>query len=308
MSNAKKKIVAVILLLMMFLGNPNSFNSTIYAEINQSYTDKIEGEIANADDNAGSGTLLGLLAICIVSFGSMVEWLTGWIMAMFSGSNFFPWADKIIFNTVPMVDINFINPAKGSLFRNNDDVGSLTKVGEVIRSVYFTGLSISLSFLGIIVAVMAIRLALSSIAADKAKYKEAVVTWLMAMVLLFGMHYVISFVFYLNEKMVEVASEIVKDNLGAVDTKATLNGDSSTDVSKVISTMGHYFKDLAVPDKTNIFNMDKCKPIPAILYTVLVIQSLMFLFAYLKRFFYVVILAVLAPFIVVYDFLGKAMG
>ena len=45
----------------------------------------------------------------------------------------------------------------------------------------------------------------------------------------------------------------------------------------------------------------------AILYAVFIVQSLMFFWAYFKRFFYVVILAIISPFVVIFDFLKKAV-
>ena len=57
-----------------------------------------------------------------------------------------------------------------------------------------------------------------------------------------------------------------------------------------------------------IAKIDKAAPIPTVLYLVFLIQSLMFLFAYFKRLFYVVILAIIAPIVVIYDFLGKAVS
>ena len=115
------------------------------------------------------------------------------------------------------------------------------------------------------------------------------------MILLFGMHYVLAFTFYLNEKLVEVASTIVVN-------VATQNGQADA-----FTSMGQKFKDTAVPEGVNIFNLDKVNVTEAFLYTILVIQSLMFLFAYMKRFFYVVILGVIAPFVVIYDFLTKVI-
>ena len=88
---------------------------------------------------------------------------------------------------------------------------------------------------------------------------------------------------------------------------------AATSDSPLVS-MGENFKNSAIPDEFKesgfigkLNNLDKINVTEAILYTVLVIQSLMFLFAYLKRFFYVVILGVISPFVVVYDFLTKVL-
>lgn len=310
MKDKKRKITFILIIFILIIVNFGLNITKVFAAINQNY-----GETAAPVDlpgeSADSGTLLGLLTLAIVSVGSLLEWLTSMVIGLLIGSaGFFPWADKIIFNTIPIIDVNFINPAAGSLFMGTDGV-TFTTVGNVIRSIYFTGLSIGLGFLGIIVAVMAIKMAISTIASEKAKYKESIVTWLTAIVLLFGLHYALSFVFYLNEKMVEIASNIVVTQLANSDQTA-IGGTSNDSVEKIVSNMGEYFKEEAIGDVDSGFlgtllSADEAKPVPGILYTMLVFQSLMFLFAYLKRFFYVVILAVIGPFVVVYDFLTKAV-
>ena len=86
---------------------------------------------------------------------------------------------------------------------------------------------------------------------------------------------------------------------------------SRNDPKTLISSMGQYFKDAAwsyeTDDDGNIkgWYANKLTLQGAILYAIFVVQSIMFFFAYIKRFFYVVILALLAPVIVIYDFLGK---
>lgn len=290
--NIKKFIIILSIGFLLCFFVQQLTGISVFAEVNTKYGTPV-GNAANSYQNEQkSDGLLGLLGIAVYSFGSLIEWLTSNIMAMFTSTKFFPWADKIIFNNVSMLDCNFINPGIGSLFK---DASGFTTIGNTVRTIYFTGLSIALGFLGIVVAVMAIKIAISTIASEKAKYKESIKDWVMAMILIFGMHYVLAFCFYLNEKLVEVASTIV------------LNIAQETGKSDAFSSMGENFKDTAVPEGTNIFNLDKVNVTESFLYTILVIQSLMFLFAYLKRFFYVVILGVIAPFVVIYDFLSKVI-
>ena len=288
-------------------------NSTlVYAQVNQKYgqIDNVQPDDSSPTEQAETNTVVGIISIAFLQVGKMAENLTSWLMSMLSAGtiNSFPWADKIIFNVIPVLDVNFINPANGSLFTMGTG-----KIGEVIKNVYFTGLSIAVGFLSIIVGVMAIRMAISTIAAEKARYKESIVTFLTALVLLFGTHFLLSFTFYLNEKMVEVASQIVVSavdkvgfNIGGAD------GQASTDSKAVISNLGQYFYETALKQggssQVVVWKIDKAAPIPTVLYLVFIIQSLMFLFSYFKRFYYVIILSVLAPFVVIYDFLAKSVS
>ena len=312
-----KKIISVACIVMLLFF---SF-STTFAKINSYYND--EGGKIEESKGKGffetvfewiTGTILGVFGQCLAGIGYMVEVTVRVAVALLTFDKSalggaFPWADRVIFNGMPLLDVNFINPEDGSLFKSG---GSFTLVGTTVRNVYFTGMSIAVGFLGIVVAVMAIKLAISSIAAEKAKYKEAIVHWVIALVLVFGLHYVIAFIFYMNEQMVEIASSMVNGLVKANSEKIanTLSvGSFESAVGSVINvspveSIGTYFRDSCLHlqwPNTETF-------ISGILYCIFIVQSLMFFFAYLKRFFYVVILAIIGPFVAVYDFMQKAIS
>lgn len=303
-----KKLFAIFFLSLLFLGTGASMTNshTVYAEINHDYGEtgnKLEDGVMDEETEDGV-SLIGLLATFVVTIARLFATLIAWLIHLIGHTTEarFPYADQIIFNTIPVLDCNFINPAEGSLLK---DSSGYTPIGEIIRNIYFTGLSIGLGFMGIVVAVMAIKLAISSIGSQKAKYKEAIVTWATALVLLFGMHYLIAMLFFLNEKLVEVASTIV--------TSATENanlqiGSNNPRTNGVVSGLGDFFYEKAIGNNTGLLGAFKTKPIPAALYLMFIVQSVFFLFSYFKRFFYVIILSLLAPYVVIYDFFKKAIG
>lgn len=307
MKNAFKKIIILLVLVITF-----EFifsNVGIYAMVNTDYFNMEEySDASDADDysiNEEPGALVGLISLAFLEVGRMIESIVGWLMGLF-GPEIFPWADFIIFNCVPILDVNFINPSTKALFGSDFAGGS---VGTVLRNIYFTGLSIAIGFLGIVVAVMAIKMAISTIASEKARYKEGIVTLLTTLVLLFGCHYLLSFTFYLNEKMVEVASRIVSSI--SVENANVGSGNASA-MNGIVSGLGDYFYEMAKAQGGEvdllIAKIDKAAPIPTILYLVFLIQSIMFLFSYFKRLFYVAILSIIAPFVVIFDFLGKSVS
>lgn len=302
----KKKILKMLFLVGIFVLCFILISNTSNAEINSQYAQnsiQFDDSESIIEKIMGflTSLLLKLLGYAIFGVTWCIEKLVAGIISLLTNMKMFPWADLTIFNGMPILDVNFINPAKNSLFKGDVD---FTGIGNTIRSIYFSGLSIALGFLGIVVAVMAIRLAISSIAADKAKYKEAIVHWATAIVLIFGMHYVISFVFYLNEQLVEVASSMVQQILtNNKDTLSFLGGDVTQTSS--ITLMGEYFKKEAI-DMKNLFNVNTFTY--SVLYAVFVFQSIMFFWAYFKRFFYVLILALISPFVVIYDFLTKSVS
>ena len=198
MKKIYKKIIAVILLVTILA---SFLPKNCYAEINTKYGNPV-GQAAT--DKLPSSVLLEWIAKMAYNFGAMIEAIMSNVMGWFTGIQMFPYSDKIVFNTIPILDPNFINPSNGSLFKDTN--GNYTKTGEMVRNVYFTCLSIALGFLGLIVAITAIRLAFSTIASEKAKLKETIADTIKTLILLFGLHYILAFSFYLNEVMVEVAS------------------------------------------------------------------------------------------------------
>ena len=265
---------------------------SVYAKTSSYANETTTDDTGSSETNSWiADILLSALGKSIFGIGWCIEKLGSLVVNLLTEVKMFPWADRVIFNSVPLLDVNFINPAPHSLFLTiENNAETYTKVGNAVRSVYFSGMSIGLGFFGIIVAVMAIKLALSSIASEKAKYKEAIVNWFTALVLLFSLHYILSFVFYLNEQLVDVAGSIVNTQIKA-----------SPD-AKTVSDLGQYFKAEATKDwSTDTF-------IACVVYSVFVVQSLMFFYAYVKRLFFVVILAVISPFVVIYDFLKKAIS
>ncbi len=301
-----KKIIFTLIAICVFVFCI-SF-STVSAEVNKKYGTQETAPTIDTSESSDNNSLLGLLATCIITIARLVEGVVTAMVRLLSSNNnaTFPWADLIIFNTIPILDVNFINPASGSLLDLNGSIG------PVIRNIYFTGMSIAVGFLSIIVGVMAVRTALSTIASTKARYKETIVTLITTLLLLFGMHFLLSFLFYMNESLVVVASDIVKD----LTTNNNIKLDDSGEQLKgtVVSNLGEWFFNDATSEHRNggvlqsLKNLTSTKPIPAVLYAMFVVQSIMFLFAYFKRFFYVIILSVLAPFVVIYDFLGKSLS
>lgn len=82
-------------------------------------------------------------------------------------------------------------------------------------------------------------------------------------------------------------------------------GDGIGDSSNVISTLAKAFKEMAWTTTATSWKASKPVIQGALMYAILVAQSLIFFIAYAKRLFYVIILILVAPVIVVYDFFTK---
>ncbi len=183
----------------------------IFAAINENYsgTEVITSMNVTGDEDSNILTkaIFWLINTC-ASIGESL--LTSFAKVLASvgdgdtGAALMPWADAIIYNGVPALDVNFINPSAGSFS---------SIISDVIAKLYYTIFSISITFFTVAVLIMAIKLATTAIAAEKARYKETVADFVISLILIFSIHYFISFCFYLNESLVKVAFGIVDNQL-----------------------------------------------------------------------------------------------
>lgn len=201
-SKKTKKIIAILFLVAFIFGN---LSSTATA-MTSSYATAAPAPAGKANENNLLSAFTDILLPMFYPIFGAIEKLTQKIVYSLTGTYAFPWADRIIFNSLPFLDVNFINPEPGSFFLSKS--GTETQIGKVIKSTYFTSLSICLGFFGIAVAVNVIKMLIATLPSAKARYKELINATILSLVLIFGCHYIISFVFYLNEQLVQVAADM----------------------------------------------------------------------------------------------------
>ena len=205
-TNMKKVVVIIFLMLTIF-----SSGNSVFAAINESYQPTQGVMDDDIDTKVKDSVVIDALATFAYSIGSITENLVGKAFNGLTGNNIFPWADRILFNAIPMLDVNIFNPSEASLFKTKE--GDVTPLAKIVRNTYFTILTLAVAFLTIVVGIAAVKLAISSIASEKAKYKEAIVKWMFSVVLIFLMHNAISFILWMNEQMVVVASSLLNESL-----------------------------------------------------------------------------------------------
>ena len=222
MKHEKKKIlkfIAIFLLVLIIFPNM----SGVFGAVNKDYEPSKVTSGLNVTGNESSNLITKVIFWLINTIGSIGETLLTNFATILSSAaaqannsgvtdgNYvkengavMPWADAIVYNAVPALDVNFINP----------DSSSFSSImANIISKMYYTIFSISITFFGIAVLIMAIRLATTAIAAEKARYKESITNFIISLILIFSMHYFMSFVFYLNESLVNVAFHIAKVSL-----------------------------------------------------------------------------------------------
>ncbi len=205
-----QKILAIFLVMMLVI--PTFFS--VFGAINENYQGTPVEKNLRVDGNENSNILSKAVFWLINTIASIGEYLISSfadVMASTNdkGTSIMPWADAIIYNGVPALDVNFINPSEGSFS---------SIISEVVAKLYYTIFSISITFFTVAVLIMAIKLATTAIAAEKARYKESVANFIISLILIFSIHYFISFCFYLNESLVKIAFAIGEKQLsGALD-------------------------------------------------------------------------------------------
>ncbi len=121
----------------------------------------------------------------------------------------------------------YINGWTSPTTRLGDDATETTTVNKkdspafilrpTISSWYLTLRNIALVALLSILVYVGIRITLASVASDKAKYKQMLVDWTVALALVFLMHYIMSFSVAINEKIIEAISSIGPASAGTID-------------------------------------------------------------------------------------------
>lgn len=201
--------------------------------------------------------------------------------------------EDIIYNRVPLLDVNFldvkldrykkIEEAKKAQASDGDKVqvisddsivyalrSNIAKWYIVIRQICIIVLLLLLIYLGI-------RLAISTVASDKAKYKGMLVAWLTCFIVVFCIHYFMMIVIEINEELVDVFAEVSQ--------KAIENSDNGTGSMSIYDTM-----------RTRAYSLKLSEGFPAtIFYMVLIYFLIRFLFIYIKRYFTIMILALMGP-------------
>ena len=120
-------------------------------------------------------------------------------------------------NEVPLLDVNFFSETRDGLITDADGnkyIETITQTGQkikmkstaielrpVISKWYFALRNLAIVALLSILVYIGIRILISSSADDKAKYKQRMMDWLVAMCLLFFMHYIMAFAVKLTEEI-----------------------------------------------------------------------------------------------------------
>lgn len=317
-----KKIIFSLAIILMLIGLFLHINNTLYAATNPEYYSepsgfeewygKVMGSVMST--NAG---VLGKPFAFIVNLVNVILLMTMYIIFVESGianGLTFPFPDQIIFNGVSMLDPNFINPVSG------DSQSLVGIMSSVIQNFYYSFFTLACTVFVLAAVIIGIKLALSSIASEKAIYKDAIKHWIMGLALLFLMHFILAGMFAINEQICISASKIcqnVKFSISGLDFVPVVG----STVSSLFETIGNIFGnsgDVSIGNievqgygglilKFLVNGVLQLDLIYAIGLSIMLGQTFSLIIMYLKRVFYCIVLGMLAPVIVAMDTIQKVV-
>ena len=287
MVRKKSKILMIILIFIMIFnfsyptvyatgtGNPTSGTTQSSGSSTGTTTSSGTGSTSSSgSSNPDWGTAvdfgLGLLINPIIMLaywiGDGLLLLTN-AMGAKEGETVTP--ETILFNKLELTNINFFDSSNGSSFG--------AQLQENIASWYYVMRTIAIIASLCVLIYIAIRMATSTIASDKAEYKRMLIDWAVGFILIFILHYIIILVINGNNLIVNTLSK-------------TIETSSSGELTSFINTVKEQVKWAQAVSKTLTATF---------IFIILVAITLAFLLMYIKRMIVVAFLIIIAPLITI---------
>lgn len=191
--------------------------------------------------------------------------------------------ENIFSNKIPALDVNFIHPNSYTNVYGESTPSYASKLAPTISSWYKAFRNISVVGLLCVLVYLGIRILIETSAQGKAKYKESLLNWFIALCLVFAIHFIMAGTLMIIDKVTELLNNSLGDSTIYVD---VMDGTSKTSFK---TNLTGYMRFLA---QSNNWGDATAY---TIIYVVLVIYTIMFTFTYLKRFLWMAFLTMIAP-------------
>ncbi len=255
----KTKIITIILILIVLT---ITFSVKSYGSIIESFTDGIGSFVDGV-----AGILLYPSRLFPLLLGDAINIILGLAT---NGTGLTCSIEDVIFGKVDITNINFFS-------------SSITGTSQIIASniaIWYTSLrNIAIVGLVIIAVYVGIKMAISTVADDQAKYKKMLIDWLTSLALLFVLQYIMIFIIGINDALVMTLSKALT-NSGTGDTKLF-------NVTEELRNNGYEL----VPFTEGAAN--------AIGYALVSVLTLIFLMIYIKRMVTIAFLIIISPLVTI---------
>lgn len=237
--------------------------------------------IAGGALDAIVGTLTYFERFKVIIIGGVCQFL-GTVVAESAGTTesiTFISPEDILFNKLAITDINFFNintfgATDKALSGSNNPIKMLK---ENVARWYMTLRTIALIILVAVLIYIGIRMAMTSVASEKAEYKKMLMNWIVSLAIVFLLHYIILFVIQINNSLVNILGDLQD---------ATLKDDF----------YGNYLTELVLRSFDPRFTVGWTS---AILYMAVVALTFVFLIMYIKRMITIAFLILISPIITI---------
>ena len=147
---------------------------------------------------------LGLQQLAVLLFGAINLLTAGITGAATDGSGTVATMGDVVFNRCALTSANFFN----EVWVGNIQYGTvMTGLVENISKYYVIVRNLSIAMLLGILLYVGIRMAISTVASDEAKYKKMLFDWAISLVLVFVLHFIIIITFYINNQLVDILAQ-----------------------------------------------------------------------------------------------------
>ena len=186
--------------------------------------------------------------------------------------------DKIFAGKVPAYDINFIQPKDWGNDKQNS-ISIARQISGVIAKWYVSLRNLAIVMLLSILIYIGIRIIISSSADDKAKYKQRLFDWLVAICLIFFMHYIMTF----TVSIVQMFNDTIGDAATSIPVHI-----SGSDISYNTDLLGLVRLQIQYKDIGPKF-------VYLVFYVALLVYTCKFTWIYMKRTVTMAFLTIIAP-------------
>lgn len=238
----------------------------------------------NISDNSTGALVKGLFKFLNL-FPTFVRWVLGILtydkndteIAKKYGKDFS--IEKTVFNKVAMFDVNFLH-------RDADEDPLSGAIKDQVSKYFYITRNISIALMLLVLLYTGIRMAMSTIASDIAKYKTMIKDWVVSIIILFTLQYFMSAILWTGAKAAELCDTIMGELIENDDEykiEEKMLEEASTSTKKGFSVI-----------------------IPSILYWMLTYYQVKFFLMYMRRLVMMAFLVTIGPFISVSYAIDKA--
>lgn len=316
-----RKFIFSFSLILILIGVLLIFSNSLYAATNPQFYnppkdfEKWFGNIMSNVLDTGLGVLGKPLSL-ILNLVNVLLFILMYSIFVPSGvanGYAFPFPDQIIFNGVAMLDPNFINPV-------DNDTAIVNIMSSIVQKMYYSFFTLAGTVFILAAVIIGIKLAFSSIASEKAQYKDAIKHWIIGLGALFLMHFVLAGMFAINEQICIAASKLCSQVKIKIDAFSLLPGVGSM-IRGVLKIIGSIFGNSTEKDfiaievegygglilKFVVEGILQGDLVYSIGLAIMLGQTFSLILMYLKRVFYCIILGMVAPLVVAMDTIQKVV-